>query len=235
MDKIHVALGVAVVALVVWRGIYANSPVPSDGQPTVHLGRGNKPVGSVIENLHSTTVDGANSQTARGSYPPRALGLTAQRQPPSDSWLLAADSDHERFRRIEVALRGLDVAMLEIGMRFDALHDAIDRGNFARARYEVTKISEVAQIAMLKRPAFGNHEALSYLGGSEWTTLANALHAQDIERSRAAFLQVRRSCVACHSARGLDHLNQSGLFDDTARFSNRRAAAGSQPIPARSR
>jgi hypothetical protein len=229
MEKFYVAGAVLVIGVIVWRGAYVNPPIPTDGRPIVHMGRGDKPVGQLSENFHSASVDAANSETARGSYPPRALGLAAQRKPPSDSWLLDADSDRERFRRIETVLRGLDVNMLEIGVRFDALHGAIDRGNFALAQHQAAKIVETARIGMLKRPGFGSDEGRKFLGAAQWTALDQALQAHDLERSRAAFQGVRNSCVACHTAQGLDHLNQSGLFDDTAQFSAAPAAPGNPP------
>src|SRR6188768_3868269 len=103
MEKHYVVAvtGAIVVAAVIWRGVSAHPNVEADPRATVHLGRGQVQRGSLSENLHSRSVEAANSETARGSYPPRALGLTAQRMPPSNSWLLDADSDRDRFERIE--------------------------------------------------------------------------------------------------------------------------------------
>jgi hypothetical protein len=225
--------GAIVVAAVIWRGVSAHPNVEADPRATVHLGRGQVQRGSLSENLHSRAVDGANSETARGSYPPRALGLTAQRMPPSNSWLLDADSDRDRFERIEAAMRGLDVTMLEIGVRFGTLHDAIERGNFRLAQHEASRIGEAARVGMLKRPGFRHGDGVDYLGATEWTALTTALRASDVQGSRAAFLEVRRSCTACHESQGMGYLNTSDVFDSTAQFST--APTSVQPAQSTSR
>jgi hypothetical protein len=228
MDKFYVVAGAIVIAAVIWRGASTHPSEPGEGR-TIELGRGHVQAGSVAHNLHSSQVEGTSSETARGAYPPRALGLTAQRMPPSNSWLLDADSDRDRFQRIEAAMRGLDVTMFEIGARFGTLHDAIERGNFGLAQHEAARIGEAARVGMLKRPGFRHGEGVDYLGAVEWTALTRALQARDIQRSRAAFLDVRRSCTACHATQNMGYLNESDVFDRTAQFSTAPTSASDRP------
>ena len=217
-------LGVALVILaVIAFGLLANMPRSDDRRAASVYPRGHVPSNGLASNFDLASVD--RSESVGGQYPPRALGLAVQRKPPTDSWLLDADSDSERFRRIEVALRGLDIHMVEIGGRFGVMHDAIDRGNLQLASLEADKTVETARIAMLKRPGFAGDEGQTYLGVAEWTDLRQALRAGDAVQARAAFLQVRESCIACHTARGMGFINDSAVFETTATFANASAAA----------
>jgi mono/diheme cytochrome c family protein len=218
-----------VVVVVIGFGLLSNMPrLPSD-RPAPALSRALLPAPGLSENFSLRAVDNAEAQ--RGGYPPRAFGLAVQRKPPSDSWLLDADSDTERFRRIEIALRGLDIHMFEIGARFGVMHDAIERGNLPLAQLEAQKTIETARIAMLKRPGFGSDEGLKYMGAAQWTALMEALQAQDPAKSRAAFLNVRQSCLSCHAARGMSYLNDSALFESTAQFAGGAEAAAAPSVP----
>jgi hypothetical protein len=209
-------------AVVVWLGWGFNKPhAPSDRPAST--ARAVLPAGGLARNFSLEPIEAAES--ARGDYPPRAFGLAAQRKPPSDSWLLDADSDRERFRRIEVALRGLDIHMLEIGVRFGVMHDAIGRGNLPLATLEAEKSIESARIAMLKRPGFGGDEGLKYMGAAQWTALLDSLRSGDVARSQTAFLQVRQSCMACHASRDMGFLNDSALFESTATFAGAQSVA----------
>lgn len=208
-----------VVAAVVWRGFYTNPAGPDPtGRPATDFARGHKPSDALEKNLSTGSVATANSETLIGSYPPRGLGLAAQRKPPSDSWLLDADSDRERFRRIEVALRGMEPHMVEIGLRFGVMHDAIRRGNFQLALLELERSVDTAEIGMLKRPGFVSGAGAAYLGVPEWQALRAALEAGNADEARSAFLKVRATCITCHSARNMGFINDSAVFDQTASF-----------------
>lgn len=230
MRKYGYFVGVALVFLaVIGFGLLANMPRTEDRRAASVYPRGHVPSNGLASNFDVATID--RSEIARGSYPPRALGLAVQRAPPSDSWLLAADGDRERFRRIEVALRGLDVHMVEIGARFGVMHDAIGRGNLQMASLEADKTIESARIAMLKRPGFSGDAGLKYMGAAQWTALTRALQSGDAAGSQAAFLAVRQSCMACHSARGMGFLNDSALFASTASFAGGSGAAPASSNP----
>lgn len=233
MGKIGYYLAVCLVIglILVW-ALMAH-PFDNEGyEQGPPVNRGPAPAAGLEQNFDTEAAD--KSARARGDYPPRALGLNAQRRPPSDSWLLDADSDTERFRRIEVAMRGLDVHMAEIGVRFGVMHDAIERGNYQLAQLELEKSIETARIAMLKRPGFAGDEGLRYLGQAQWTELRAALEAHDQARSRAAFAAVRESCMSCHTARGMGFINDSRLFDSTESFAGGSGAAASASAPAAS-
>ena len=224
----YTGVGLVILAVVIF-GLMANTPRTADPRPATAYSRGHLPSDGLASNFDLASVDRANARSAAGGYPPRAFALSAQRKPPSDSWLLDADSDRERFRRIEVSMRGLDIHMAEIGARFGLMHDAIGRQNLRLAELEADKSIESARIAMLKRPGFGGDEGLKYMGAAQWTALLEALRSGDAARSQTAFLEVRQSCMACHTARGMEFLNDSALFESTAQFLGRPATVADGP------
>ena len=68
--------------------------------------------------------------------------------PDNNDWLLSAESDEERFRRLQRQLRGFDQPMWEVGERFESLHDALLRNNFGLALYHWDKIATTIRTCM---------------------------------------------------------------------------------------
>ncbi|MEW6364296.1 MAG: hypothetical protein AB1714_06610 [Acidobacteriota bacterium] len=164
------------------------------------------------------TADNLNVPGPEGTYPPRAQGLASQSRPFSDSWLLDAESDWDRFRRLEVMLRGVDIHMLEIGFRFDRLHDAIERGEMELAQYEMEKIVQAASFAILLQPGWQEGKGIEYLGRSDWMALKAAVLARNQEAAKTSYLDVRQACMSCHTLKQMEFLNRQQLFARTASF-----------------
>jgi len=224
MKKIILWLAVIVVtALVVWRGITHNAPEAPGGEGPSHtmFHRGHKPQDKLKENLAAGP--------AEGTYPPRALGLHGQRKPPSDSWLLDADSDTDRFRRLEVVLGGADSSMLEIGLRFEVLHEAIATGDLDLARFEMDRIVRSANVALLKQPGFKEDAGLEYLGRIEWLALRSALESKDQNAAKTDFHYVRAACMACHTGKKMEFLNGTAAFATTGSFAAAQKTSDRQP------
>lgn len=66
-------------------------------------------------------------------FPVGIRHLQNQQKPASRNWLLDADDDAERFRRLQTALGGSDMQMSMIGQRFEEIHVAIGKNNPALA------------------------------------------------------------------------------------------------------
>ena len=213
VNKLFFGVALAAVAVVlVWRGLDRNQPAaPGENEHSAFdYHRGHLPPKDSTGNM--------KVQPANANYPPRGLGLPPQSKPPSDSWLLDADTNWDRFRRLEVVLRGADIHMFEIGIRFGELHEAIAAGNFELANYEIERIAKSARIAQLKQPGWQESDGLDYLGRDQWQALHTAVLARDSAAARDAFLNVRRTCLACHAAKNLEFLNKETVFDHTAAF-----------------
>jgi len=171
------------------------------------------------------TTDNLSVTQPEGTYPPRSRGLATQNRPDSDSWLLEAESDWDRFRRLEVLLRGSDIHMLEIGLRFDRLHDALQSGDMELAQYEMDKTVQAATFAILMRPGWQEGKGLEYLGHAEWQGLKGAVLAKDPVAARVSYLGVRKACLTCHASTKMEFLNRQEVFERTGSFAQTDAAA----------
>lgn len=102
----------------------------------------------------------------------------------------------ERLAQIESHLRGLDVAMAEIGYRYTELFFAVEDHNWDYADYQTAKIELALRLAIERRPrraassnAFLNDDWPAVLAGVRTRTPAPA--AQALRRLRTA-------CMKCH-------------------------------------
>src|SRR5687768_8409126 len=73
--------------------------------------------------------------------------------PTSDdsAWVLPGDAD-ARFRRVAKHFRGFDVAMLEVGHRYNELYWAGRDKNWGYAEYQLTKMRLAVQNGIERRP-----------------------------------------------------------------------------------
>src|SRR5688572_16080546 len=85
----------------------------------------------------------ASVQAAESGPAPRApkgLKLPPQKKPPSNRWLEDANTDADRFRKIEIFARGFDLPMWEVGARYKGVYNAIQDRNWELADYHWDKI-----------------------------------------------------------------------------------------------
>ncbi len=76
-----------------------------------------------------------------------------EEQAATKKWITEAESDPERFQRIEKYLRGFDQPMWEVGERYENLYAALVRGNSELASYHWAKIKLTIENGTMKRPA----------------------------------------------------------------------------------
>lgn len=66
-------------------------------------------------------------------------------------WL--AEEDDEKFFQIEEQLRGFDIAMVEVGYRYQELYWAGIDQNWEYASYQLSKIQKTIELGVIRRPA----------------------------------------------------------------------------------
>jgi hypothetical protein len=123
-------------------------------------------------------------------------------KPPPERWL--KDADEERIRQLEAHLRGLDVAMIEVGYRFTELYFAgLDR-NWPYAKYQAEKIDLALELALERRPK-REASARPFLAEEIPAMLRviqdqgdKAVDDQDEQVFRHAFERMRAACMKCH-------------------------------------
>lgn len=147
---------------------------------------------------------------------PRDIKLE-QRKPPSNNWLPDADTDTDRFRRLQISLRGFDQPMWEVGHRYQAVYDAVKDGNHALADYHWDKVKVTIQTGLMKRSARTQNSEGMFLDGA-WKEMNEAIKSKNQERIEKQFGNVRQVCMACHVAEKVPFMNETPLFRNTASF-----------------
>lgn len=123
----------------------------------------------------------------------------------SDSWLKG--SPDEKLAQIEKHLRGLDMAMAEIGYRYGELHFATKKKNWDYAKYQTEKIDLALRLALERRPkraassqAFLNQDIPAVL---------KAIESKNEVQMNRAMEQFHNSCIACHRSENVLHFRES--------------------------
>jgi hypothetical protein len=117
-------------------------------------------------------------------------------QPTGGEWITGGTED--RFATVGRHLRGLDVAMVEVGHRYAELQFAgLDR-NWDAAAYQATKIRLALELAVERRPKRGP-SMQPFLVGS-LSALEQAIAARDGSRFDESFEALTAGCNACHAA-----------------------------------
>ncbi|MBI5936267.1 MAG: hypothetical protein HY850_00295 [Betaproteobacteria bacterium] len=151
-------------------------------------------------------------------FPKAYKDLAKQTKPPSNNWLLDANDDTERFRRLQVAMSGTDVPMWEITYRYEELYVAIQKNNWEMGVYHWDKVRDRMNTSGMKRPARTRNIEGMFLDSGVWQSMRDALTAKSPEKMREQFLTVRKVCMACHVAEKVGFLNDSSVFKRTESF-----------------
>jgi hypothetical protein len=161
-----------------------------------------------------TAPAGSESRLPKGI---RGLSEGQAKQPPSANWLLDAKDDQERFRRLQIHAGGTDQQMWQVGYRFQQVYQAIIDQNWELGRHHWTKLRDVMNVALMKRPNRTPNAEAMFLD-SQWEKLERALESKDANGAREAFLLERSTCMACHVAEKMPFLNDTPIFRDTSQF-----------------
>lgn len=153
-------------------------------------------------------------------FPKAYKELAKQTKPPSNNWLLDADNDTERFRRLQVVMSGTDIPMWEITYRYEELYVAIQKNNPEMGLYHWNKIRDRMNTSAMKRPARTRNIEGMFLESGVWESMRDALKSKSSERMREEFMVVREVCMACHVAENLGFLNDSSVFKRTKSFAD---------------
>lgn len=130
---------------------------------------------------------------ARSSGPP-GLRLAGGGPTAGPSWIRGAGD--ERFAQIENHLRGLDVAMAEIGYRYTELFFAVQDRNWDYADYQMGKIELVLKLAIERRPKRAV-SANAFLI-EDWAAVQAGVRSRKPDSAREALDRLRSACLKCH-------------------------------------
>jgi hypothetical protein len=128
----------------------------------------------------------------------------------TNGWLVNAESDEQRLELIQKHMRGFDVTMWETGERYQRLHDALERGNTKLAVYQWDKVGQTIANGIERRPRW--RASADQFFFPTYKDVRRGLQSGDTGKGWAAFEQAKASCMACHQASGVEHMNDQALF-----------------------
>jgi len=137
--------------------------------------------------------------------------------PPSNHWLLDVAESDDRFMRIEQQFGGFSGAMWAVRERYERVYEALVDGNLPLAAYHWDKIGEHIRLGYLRRPGRRPNADALFLDG-QWQAAGKVFQGEDIAAARAAFLEARKACMACHVAERVPFMNDQPLFRRTESF-----------------
>lgn len=144
-------------------------------------------------------------------------GIAGAEPKATNHWLLDAENDEERFKRVEQMFAGFSGAMAEVGDRYQHTYDAIKDGNYALASYHWDKLRGAIELGYLRRPGRAANAKGLFLE-TAWPALKGQLTSDDSKAIQQHFQQARSACLACHAAEDVPFINNQPLFRHTAEF-----------------
>jgi hypothetical protein len=113
----------------------------------------------------------------------------------SPAWL--SRGRHEQQLQLERQLRGLDVAMLEVGHRYAELYWASGDANWEAAAYQLQKIRLAIELGLERRPQRAP-SARAFLAGP-LASLDATVAARDAASFAERFRELTAGCNSCHA------------------------------------
>ena len=115
------------------------------------------------------------------------------------NWLLETKTDKEKFKAIQKQLRGFDLAMVEVGYRFNSFYFAINDKNYDLAQYQWDKIKKAIENGTQRRPKRKKNSEAMFLD-SEYKAMSEALDSKNAKDIQKEYEKTKRLCNACHVA-----------------------------------
>jgi len=111
--------------------------------------------------------------------------------------------EEARFATLETHLRGLDVAMVEIGYRYTELHFAVADRNWDYADYQAGKIELALSLALERRPK--RAASAGVFLAEDWPDVLAGVRSRDAAQAEAAMERLQTACMKCHVAESVPH------------------------------
>jgi len=117
----------------------------------------------------------------------------------SSNWLTDTNNTQEQFQKIQKQLRGFDLAMVEVGYRFNSFYFAIKDKNYPLANYQWDKIKKSIENGIVRRPARKANSQAMFLD-TQYGSMKKALEKKDAKLIEKEYEQTKQVCNACHVA-----------------------------------
>jgi len=139
------------------------------------------------------------------SSPAHGQEASGRRASDQADWL--SDSPSGQRDQLERHLRGLDVAMMEIGYRFNELYFAGQDRNWPYAQYQIEKIELALRLALERRPQ--RAESAKPFLEETIPLVKQAIQIARAQRNSRAYDdalgRLRTDCMKCHIVENVPH------------------------------
>ena len=115
------------------------------------------------------------------------------------NWLIDTKSDDQKFNKIQKQLRGFDLAMVEVGYRFNSFYFAIKDKNYDLAHYQLDKIKKAIENGIQRRPKRKDNSKTMFLD-TQYNTMKKVLNEKDEKHIFKEYERTKQLCNACHTA-----------------------------------
>lgn len=140
--------------------------------------------------------------------------LSACRHHASEKKTWIQGGSHERWTTVERHLRGLDVAMVEIGYRYNELYWAGVDSNWEYADYQAKKIDLALKNALERRPKRQASAGTLFVPALE--EVEEAIDSREQAAFGEAFERMSAACNSCHAAEGVASFHVEAPTDRTS-------------------
>jgi len=115
------------------------------------------------------------------------------------NWLLETKGDEQKFKAIQKQLRGFDLAMVEVGYRFNSFYFAIEDKNYDLAYYQFDKIKKAIENGIQRRPKRKKNSETMFLT-TQYKAMKRALSSKNSQLIQKEYSNTKQLCNACHIA-----------------------------------
>jgi cytochrome c556 len=115
------------------------------------------------------------------------------------NWLIETKTDAEKFHAIQKQFRGFDLAMVEVGYRFNRFYFALKDKNYDLAHYQWDKIKKAIENGIQRRPKRKENSQKMFLD-TQYKSMKSALDQKDEKHIWQEYEKVKNICNACHVA-----------------------------------
>ena len=117
----------------------------------------------------------------------------------TSNWLLETKGDKQKFTKIQKQFRGFDLAMVEVGYRFNSFYFAIKDKNYDLAHYQLDKIKKAMKNGVERRPKRMKNTKSMFLN-KQYKAMDKALSTKDSLLIKKEYINTKQLCNACHVA-----------------------------------
>ncbi len=124
----------------------------------------------------------------------------------SSDWLTETKINEQKFEKIQRQFRGFDLAMVEVGYRFNTLYFAIKNKNYDLAHYNLDKIKKTIENGIQRRPKRQKNSKSMFLD-TQYKAMKKALNSENVEKIQKEYLTTKQVCNSCHVAENVPFIH----------------------------